>query len=221
MNIEDRYYAGKQISSDNKKLVSYDASFVVDLKNPELKKYKEVLPRVYSTPFLSEKFCQELLEEAIRLKVKGDAFEVNPTEDNIVQVAEFNLKKVPKIYNTIIRAVSENLTPLFEHVWGRAKYYKATIQIANYSPKKISEISWHFDAAGDVSVVVPLNTDAYEGGGTEFLNRGKVDPLPTGNALFFDSFTNKHRGLPVTKGERYLLVMWIQGYDYSFDLTRD
>lgn len=221
MNIEDAYYAGKQIICENKKLTSYDASFVIDKDNPNIQKYNEVIPRVYTTPFLSAEFCKELLEESIRLSTKEDTFEVNPTEVGSVQVPEFNFKKVPGVYNLIIRAVKENLVPIFNHLWGRAKYYEATIQIANYSPKEISEISYHFDSAGDVSVVVPLNTGEYEGGGTEFLNRGIVEPLPNGTALFFDSFTNKHRGLAVTKGQRYLLVMWIKGYNYNFDLTRE
>jgi predicted 2-oxoglutarate/Fe(II)-dependent dioxygenase YbiX len=60
-----------------------------------------------------------------------------------------------------------------------------------------------------MSVVVPLNTGAYEGGGTEFHNHGTLAPLPSGHALIFPSFTHLHRGLAVTKGERYLLVFWL------------
>ena len=97
MNIEDSYYAQKQIVCENEKLTSYDASFVIDNDNPNIKKYNEVIPRVYTTPFLSKEFCKELLEESIRLRPKGDTFEVNPTEVGSVQVPEFNLKKVPGI----------------------------------------------------------------------------------------------------------------------------
>ena len=59
-------------------------------------------------------------------------------------------------------------------------------------------------------MVVPLNTGEYKGGGTEFLNRGIVEPLPTGHALIFPSFTHMHRGLKVKSGNRYLLVFWLK-----------
>ena len=39
--------------------------------------------------------------------------------------------------------------------------------------------------------------------------RGIVEPLPTGSALMFPSFTHMHRGLPVQTGDRYLLVFWL------------
>ena len=39
--------------------------------------------------------------------------------------------------------------------------------------------------------------------------RGIVEPLPTGSALMFPSFTHMHRGLPVQSGDRYLLVFWL------------
>ena len=38
---------------------------------------------------------------------------------------------------------------------------------------------------------------------------GKLNPLPTGHALIFPSFTKMHRGLPVVKGDRFLLVFWL------------
>ncbi len=70
--------------------------------------------------------------------------------------------------------------------------------------------AWHHDASADISMVVPLNTGEYQGGGTEFLNRGTVEPLPTGHALIFPSFTHMHRELAVESGDRYLLVFWLK-----------
>ena len=67
----------------------------------------------------------------------------------------------------------------------------------------------HHDESADISVVIPLNTGKYKGGGTEFHNYGEVAPLPTGHALIFPSFTHMHKGLPVDMGDRYLLVFWL------------
>jgi hypothetical protein len=44
--------------------------------------------------------------------------------------------------------------------------------------------------SADISVVIPLNTGDYKGGGTEFHNHGVLKPLPSGHALIFPSFTN-------------------------------
>ena len=70
-------------------------------------------------------------------------------------------------------------------------------------------VAWHHDESADISVVIPLNTGGYVGGGTEFHNHGTLKPLPSGHALIFPSFTNLHRGLAVESGDRYLLVFWL------------
>ena len=93
-------------------------------------------------------------------------------------------------------------------LWGRV-VTDGGIQIANYNIRDKQQGAWHHDASADISVVVPLNTGEYEGGGTEFQGRGVVEPLPTGSALMFPSFTHMHRGLPVQSGDRYLLVFWL------------
>jgi predicted 2-oxoglutarate/Fe(II)-dependent dioxygenase YbiX len=83
------------------------------------------------------------------------------------------------------------------------------VQIANYNLKDKQQGAWHHDESADISVVIPLNTGDYKGGGTEFHNHGVLSPLPSGHALIFPSFTNLHRGLPVEEGDRYLLVFWL------------
>ena len=83
-------------------------------------------------------------------------------------------------------------------------------QIKYYNLKDKKQGAWHHDADADISMVVPLNTGEYEGGGTEFFKRGTIYPLPIGNAMLFPSFTHMHRGLPVQSGDRYLLVFWLK-----------
>ena len=76
--------------------------------------------------------------------------------------------------------------------------------------------SWHHDHSADITMVVPLNTGEYDGGGTEFWKKDSK-PLPIGTALFFPSFHNLHRGLPVTSGDRYLLVFWLNYLTNQFN----
>ena len=107
-----------------------------------------------------------------------------------------------------MKIVFEKFNPIFQSLWQR-DVSDGGIQIANYNPRTIQQTSWHHDFSADISVVVPLNTGSYKGGGTEFFNKGTIQPLPKGHALMFPSFTHMHRGMPVKKGDRYLLVFWL------------
>ena len=120
---------------------------------------------------------------------------------------------MPEIYENMWFVVRSVLNPIFYSIWQRNCNGISSIQIANYNLKDKKQGAWHHDASADISVVVPLNTGDYEGGGTEFHNYGSISPLPSGHALIFPSFTNMHRGLPVEFGNRYLLVFWL--YDKS------
>jgi PKHD-type hydroxylase len=50
----------------------------------------------------------------------------------------------------------------------------------------------------------------FEGGELEFMDEGRMLKLQQGQAVFFASWL-QHRVKPVTKGERYSLVMWFGG----------
>ena len=103
----------------------------------------------------------------------------------------------------------DELNPIIYSIWQRNCSNIGSVQIANYNLKDKQQGAWHHDESADISVVIPLNTGKYKGGGTEFHNYGEVAPLPTGHALIFPSFTHMHKGLPVEMGDRYLLVFWL------------
>ena len=141
-------------------------------------------------------------------------FEPNDQEDELRQIPEIVLREhVPELYRSMWFVVQNVLNPIFWALYQRNCSDIASIQIANYNIKDKQQGAWHHDQSSDISVVVPLNTGSYEGGGTEFHNHGVLNPLPTGHALIFPSFTNLHRGLPVQSGDRYLLVFWL--YDHG------
>ena len=107
---------------------------------------------------------------------------------------------------------------MFNALWQRDCKDPTTIQIANYNLVDKKQGAWHHDDSAEISVVVPLNTGSYKGGGTAFHNYGEIGPLPTGHALMFPSFINLHKGLPVESGDRYLLVFWLCDKQRTVDL---
>ena len=179
------------------------------VKNKLHKIIKEPLKDVYTVPFFSEKFCQILLDEMHNLE-DFYGFIPNPEEDELRQIPEITFQdNCPEIYNSLFQTIYTIGNPIFLNIWNR-HVNGGGIQIANYNLKDKKQGAWHHDASADISMVVPLNTGEYKGGGTEFLNRGTVEPLPTGHALIFPSFTHMHRGLSVKSGNRYLLVFWLK-----------
>jgi|TARA_R110000764_G_scaffold106528_1_gene192323 hypothetical protein len=179
------------------------------LPNTPIKKIiKKHYEGVYSTPLFSEIFCDIFNDELKNLKEHFN-FNPNPEEDELRQIPEIVLQEcVPDIYKSLMYIAQTILNPIFITLWGRT-ISEGGVQIANYNLIDKQQGAWHHDSSADISVVVPLNTGEYKGGGTEFQGKGIVEPIPTGNALMFPSFTHMHRGLAVDSGNRYLLVFWL------------
>ena len=176
-----------------------------DLKIPLQEYIKEELPDVYSVPLFTEEFCDMMLDEIKNIE-HYLGFVENYDEDELRQIPEVTLQdNVPQLSSNLHSVVLNHMNPLFLAVWQRYSLKINSIQLANYNLAKREQGEWHHDASADISVVVPLNTGDYEGGGTEFHGRGVVPPLPRGSALFFPSFTHMHRGLPV-KGNAFWLL---------------
>ena len=176
---------------------------------PAKKMCKKVFPEIYTFPLFRRQWCKMMVEE-IGLMRKEMQFEANDDEDELRQIPEIVLKtECPELYRNMWFVVRTVINPMIMSLWQRDCGDPATIQIANYNIVDKQQGAWHHDESADISVVVPLNTGSYKGGGTEFHNYGTLKPLPNGHALMFPSFTNLHRGLPVEGGDRYLLVFWL------------
>jgi hypothetical protein len=187
----------------------YQKDGVIDLDHLPLEDIiQEPLKDVYTLPLFSKEFCKILLDEIKNMQKYFD-FSPNKDEDELRQIPEivFN-EKCPQLYDSLMQVIYSAVNPILLTIWNR-HITGGNVQVANYNLKDKKQGAWHHDASADISIVVPLNTGEYEGGGTEFLKRGIVEPLPTGSALIFPSFTHMHRGLPVKSGDRYLLVFWL------------
>ena len=187
----------------------YKSEGVEDPKELSLKLIiEEPVKDVYNVPLFSDVFCKLMMDEIENMQ-KHFSFSPNPEEDELRQIPEIVLNQIaPNLYDSLMNVVFSVVNPIFLTLWNR-HVTGGGIQIANYNLKDKKQGAWHHDASADISMVVPLKTGDYVGGGTEFLNRGVVKPLPKGNALIFPSYTHLHRGLPVQSGNRYLLVFWL------------
>ena len=178
-------------------------------KTPVHRMAKKIYPDVYKIPLFRRQFCKLLVKEIDSMR-KEIGFEGNKDEDTLRQIPEIVLQQqCPELYRNMWFVAQTVLNPIFMAIWQRSCGDPASIQIANYNLKDKKQGAWHHDESADISVVVPLNTGKYKGGGTAFHNYGEISPLPTGHALIFPSFINLHKGLPVESGDRYLLVFWL------------
>ena len=180
---------------------------------PIQKLTKKIWPEIYRVPLFRRQYCKMLCEEIDNMR-RVIGFEPNADEDELRQIPEIVLKEhVPELYRNMWHVVQNVLAPIIFSLYQREVNEIASVQIANYNLRDKKQGAWHHDESADISVVIPLNTGDYKGGGTEFHNHGVLKPLPSGHALIFPGFTNLHRGLPVESGDRYLLVFWL--YDRS------
>jgi len=176
-----------------------------DISTPALDALiKEPLRETYTCPIFTKQFCAILADE-----IKHMNFTPNTDEDVLRQIPECILSQnYPELNKSLLEVVMSLFNPLFFSIWGRS-VVGGNIQVAKYNPANKKKGAWHHDASSDFTVVVPLNTGDYEGGGTEFYKRGVLQPLPNGTALMFPSLTHLHRGLEVENGDRLLLVFWL------------
>ena len=168
---------------------------------PVLSLVKEPLKEVFTCPIFSEKFC-----EIMRDEINHMTFTPNPNEDEFRQIPECILDG--EILKSIEKATLAVINPIIWSLWQRT-ISDIHVQVAKYNPKDKQKGAWHHDTSSNITIVIPLNTGQYKGGGTEFYGRGSIPPLPNGHGVIFPSFTHIHRGLSVEEGDRYLLVFWL------------
>ena len=141
-------------------------------------------------------------------------------------------------YDPKIRAVdtyqidySEETKWIFEKIAAavgnaNAEYYKFdllgithSLQLLHYKSTEKGHYDWHIDcgegssATRKLSLSIPLtDRNAYEGGKLEINNNGNIIQAvdEQGSISFFPSYL-VHRVSPVTKGERWVIVVWVHG----------
>ncbi|WAT31149.1 hypothetical protein [Pseudomonas sp. GXZC] len=163
---------------------------------------------VYSFPYLSPEFCKALM-----LELDCMDYVVNEDEPEEAQIPELVFKHHCPALHECLRALwSDAGIALAKVLFGQDPHELRIIQAAKYTSENTPRGHWHADNDSDVTMVVALTAE-HEGGGTKvhlgpFAKSVVVPQLPIGHAMFFNGKAMRHYGLPVTQGERNLLVHW-------------
>lgn len=167
--------------------------------------------------------CQRVLDLNNKLypvkSTVGSGDKEGTYDPNIRAVDTYNIEyseDTKWIFNKIAAAVGD----------ANAEYYKFdllgithSLQLLHYKSEENGHYDWHIDcgdgksATRKLSLSIPLtNRDVYEGGKLEINNNGNVIQAidEQGSISFFPSYL-VHRVSPVTKGERWVIVVWVHG----------
>lgn len=163
---------------------------------------------IYSFPYLSESFCYSLM-----LELDCMEYSVNLEEPEEAQIPEVTFAtECPSLFDCLHSLWANAGIPLAKVLMGQDPCVLKTIQAARYTPENTPRGHWHNDKDSDVTLVVAL-TDTHTGGGTlvhtgPYSENIMVPQLPVGHGMFFNGKAHRHYGMPVTDGERNLLVHW-------------
>ena len=167
-------------------------------------------PVAYSLPWLHKDVRQRLIALSGR-----EAYSVNTEEEVDAQIPELTLQdNHPEVYEQLAEAFFGDIEPIIQALLGHELESIESIQLAVYEATGgVNKGTPHTDEDSDITVTVALNDD-YEGGGLELHTGGyksevvTMPKLKAGTAAIFKGRMTVHNGLPVTQGQRNLLVFW-------------
>ena len=172
----------------------------------------EPCTHVYTFPFFTKAFCDELIELSETKQWVNNRHEFHPTTDNLLEVLGMD-----KIYNKLI---NEHVQPLAKHVyqldgtsWDGLRDESFIIR---YKPEEQAHLGIHHDHS-NITTLVNLNPGGFKGGGTYFPKyKCNVNPKELGiMTLHPGNITHKHGARPVTEGIRYVIVSFIKNQNLA------
>lgn len=166
----------------------------------------QLAPGTWRVPYLNEQACSALLARMTELKFKPNDAEDAPFQmDEAVLAREDN-----ELFLDLLAMHNVYLRPLWVVAFGILPNDPQSIQLAKYNPGERGMTNWHFDADSECTTTVVLSPDeAYDGGGMQVWPGLDLGRGLQGVATLFQGRNLLHRSNPVTRGERSLLVHWM------------
>jgi PKHD-type hydroxylase len=175
-------------------------------------------------PLFTPEQCQLIINagraEPVQLgEVGGGASGTVDTKTRTSHISWIPFSKMPEMYSTLERVI---------HQTNGNHFGFENIRITE--PAQYTEYpeggfyDWHIDSdvncineppVRKISMTCLLSPeDEFEGGGLELMSEGKVAKPKQGHAIFFASYI-RHRVIPITKGTRKSLVLWVGGTPFK------
>jgi len=157
--------------------------------------------------FYAEDICKWIINEAENYALKNGGWTTSRHKN--YPTTDIPLERIP----TAFSYVTFSLNMIFEKI--RSIYYLNNfdfniqdIFIVKYDENKQNELSLHTDGSFLSFNIMLSDKNDYQGGGTYFDNDNNLYYLNRGDVLIHSS-KQKHAGMKIIKGTRYILVFFI------------
>ena len=187
---------------------------------------------LYQDQYFSKQFCDDLVNYCDnQLELKSASVGHDPNVEVDTTGVRSSITGWLQDRNDYEKSVKQEIYNLF-HNWNQSFNFELTniydMQYTVYPAEDNGYYNWHVDSWYGIngsnedrklSLSIQLSeSDEYEGG--EFETESSFIPIPSheiknrGTAIMFPSYI-RHRVLPVTKGVRKSLVVWIEGPNWK------
>lgn len=177
------------------------------LRDPSVVDIADYAGSAFCVPFMNKRFCDELIHHAENYPWRTDRHANYPTTDN--ELKDIGLGS---IYDDVLeKYVFKNLIGACTSAHVTSRNYVAETFIVKYEANDGTQLALgpHFDDAA-FTVICTLNTE-FEGGGTFFLEKQqRVQEKPGIITVHPSIYMDRHAGLPITAGVRYILVSFVR-----------
>ena len=172
----------------------------------------EPCTHVYTFPFFTKAFCDELIALSEEFEWTTDRHNFYPTTDNLLEV--LGMKDIyNRLINDYVRPLAINRFKLDGSSWDHLTDESFIIK---YPHDQQAHLGIHHDHSS-ITTLVNLNPGEFEGGGTYFPKyKCLVNPKEIGvMTLHPGNITHKHGARAVTSGTRYVVVSFIKNSDHK------
>jgi len=173
-----------------------------------------------TTPLFTPEQCQLIINagrsEPVQMgEVGGGDKGTVDTKTRTSHISWIPFNKMPEMYQTLERVIKQTNG---NHFGFDGITLTEPAQYTEYPEGGFYD--WHIDSdvncaneppVRKISMTCLLSHESeFEGGGLELMSEGKIARPKQGQAIFFASFI-RHRVVPITKGVRKSLVLWVGG----------
>jgi len=173
-----------------------------------------------TVPLFTPEQCQLIINagraEPVQMgEVGGGAQGTVDTKTRTSHISWIPFSKMPEMYQTLERVIKQTNG---NHFGFDGITLTEPAQYTEYPEGGFYD--WHIDSdvncaneppVRKISMTCLLSHESeFEGGGLELMSDGKIARPKQGQAIFFASFI-RHRVVPITKGVRKSLVLWVGG----------